>query len=383
MCLMPNEHSCSRHWQRHMWTTPARCWLLKKCMFGALLAAAGWQHLVQKDGTDIGLPSSSNCPCAFWHSWLDMVMTSLSLEMVMTSTGCHRNWMRSSSWCRELDLGRVHDNEAAVLNRCVAYSDSWTHVGSWPATRGTGGGWAWTTSGETTDEPGRCRAKCTTGPWGTGTRWAESPPQRASKTGISDMGPTWHCIRLQGVQSCSRGSNACWPHPSETCRTIRTLHATCRVGVPAATRREHCADRWTLRCWCCWLPEDEALDIWRMLARWSRHLGNLVVNTESGVTQQRGVRILQHGTLCKWFHRFGQHGTRAWTRRLKFESRQMLQRHADWLSEAGAAQSILWKRSTFGCSRELNQEDKVEKIRGTVNPADLVTRHLDGKRLAV
>ena len=40
------------------------------------------------------------------------------------------------------------------------------------------------------------------------------------------------------------------------------------------------------------LPENETLDIWRMLARRSTHLGNLVVDTESGVTKQRGVRIL-------------------------------------------------------------------------------------------
>ena len=38
--------------------------------------------------------------------------------------------------------------------------------------------------------------------------------------------------------------------------------------------------------------------------------------------------------------------------KLKCESGQMLQRHADWLSEARAAQSNIWKRSTFGCSRK-------------------------------
>ena len=37
-----------------------RCWLLKKCMSGTFPAAAGWQHLVQKVGTDFGLLSSSN-----------------------------------------------------------------------------------------------------------------------------------------------------------------------------------------------------------------------------------------------------------------------------------------------------------------------------------
>ena len=39
-----------------------RCWLLKKCMYDTLPAQAGWKHLVQKVGTDIGLLSSSKCP---------------------------------------------------------------------------------------------------------------------------------------------------------------------------------------------------------------------------------------------------------------------------------------------------------------------------------
>ena len=51
-----------------------RCWLLKKSMYGTLPAAAGWQHLVQKVDTDIGLPSSSNCPGAFGHSSPDLDM---------------------------------------------------------------------------------------------------------------------------------------------------------------------------------------------------------------------------------------------------------------------------------------------------------------------
>ena len=45
-----------------------RCWLLKVCMYGTLLAAARSQHLVQKVSTDIGLLSSSNCPCH--HRWI-------------------------------------------------------------------------------------------------------------------------------------------------------------------------------------------------------------------------------------------------------------------------------------------------------------------------
>ena len=40
----------------------------KKCMCGTLAAAAGWQHLVQKVGADIGLLISCSCPCAFGHA---------------------------------------------------------------------------------------------------------------------------------------------------------------------------------------------------------------------------------------------------------------------------------------------------------------------------
>ena len=38
-----------------------RCWQLKKCMYGTVPAAAGWQHFGQK----VGALSSSSCPCAF------------------------------------------------------------------------------------------------------------------------------------------------------------------------------------------------------------------------------------------------------------------------------------------------------------------------------
>ena len=41
------------------------------------------------------------------------------------------------------------------------------------------------------------------------------------------------------------------------------------------------------------------LNIWKLFARRTTHLGNLVVDTESGVTEQRGIRAPQHGTLCE------------------------------------------------------------------------------------
>ena len=41
-------------------------------MYDTLLAAAGWQLLVERVGTDICLHSSSNCPCTFGHSTRDL-----------------------------------------------------------------------------------------------------------------------------------------------------------------------------------------------------------------------------------------------------------------------------------------------------------------------
>ena len=44
------------------------------------------------------------------------------------------------------------------------------------------------------------------------------------------------------------------------------------------------------------------------------------------------------------------------------------------------------KRSTYVCrkkGKKKKQELWIEKIRGTVNPADLMTKHLDGKRLVM
>ena len=58
--------------------------------------------------------------------------------------------------------------------------------------------------------------------------------------------------------------------PFETYRRILIPHATCRLGVSAAERREHRDDRWTLRCFRSWLPENEALCVGQhTLATWS------------------------------------------------------------------------------------------------------------------
>ena len=55
-------------------------------MYGILLAAAGWQHFVQKVGADIGLLSSSNCP----FIWSFMVTTASSRRPRLTVTETER-----------------------------------------------------------------------------------------------------------------------------------------------------------------------------------------------------------------------------------------------------------------------------------------------------
>ena len=70
-----------------------RCWLLKKCMNGTIPAAAGWQHLVQKVGTDIDLLSSSNSPCAFGHSNRDLDMVMYGNDFIVAGDGDDLDWL--------------------------------------------------------------------------------------------------------------------------------------------------------------------------------------------------------------------------------------------------------------------------------------------------
>ena len=76
----------------HLWGTE-RCWLLKKCMCGTLPAAAGWQHLVQKVVTDIGLLRSSSCPCAFGHSTRDLDMVVHGDDFIVAGDGYDLDWL--------------------------------------------------------------------------------------------------------------------------------------------------------------------------------------------------------------------------------------------------------------------------------------------------
>ena len=64
-----------------------RCWILKKRMYGTLPEAAGWQLLVQKVGANIGLLSSSNCPCAFGHATRDLDMVAYGDDFIIAGCG--------------------------------------------------------------------------------------------------------------------------------------------------------------------------------------------------------------------------------------------------------------------------------------------------------
>ena len=150
-----------------------RCWLLKKCMYGTFLAAAGWQHLVQKVGTDSGLLSSSICPCAFGHSTQDVGMVVHGDDFIVAGDGDDLDWLSQKlneklELVQKARLGPGYDSDATVLNRCVTYSDPGL---TWEAEpRHSELAVAWTTGSETTDEPRRRKAKWTTGPRGIGTR---------------------------------------------------------------------------------------------------------------------------------------------------------------------------------------------------------------------
>ena len=106
-----------------------RCWLLQKCMYGTLPAAAGRQHLVPKVGTDIGLLSSSSCPCAFGHStrdW-DMVVHGDDFTVAGDDDDLARLLQKLNEKLElvpKARLGPDYDSETTVLNRCVTYSDS-------------------------------------------------------------------------------------------------------------------------------------------------------------------------------------------------------------------------------------------------------------------
>ena len=61
-------------------------------MYGTLLAATGWQYLVQRVSTDIGLLSSSSCPCAFGLASRDLEMVVHGDDFIIAGSGDSLDW---------------------------------------------------------------------------------------------------------------------------------------------------------------------------------------------------------------------------------------------------------------------------------------------------
>ena len=111
------------------------------------------------------------------------------------------------------------------------------------------------------------------------------------------------------------------------------------------------------------------------LATWSST--QKVVSLSSAESEYyRMVRCAMQVRLSDWPTRYESLDTK-----FKCESGQMLQRHADWLSEAGAAQSNTWRRSTFGSRKRKTRSSGSRRSEAQSIPKDLLTKHLDGKRL--
>ena len=68
----------------------------------------------------------------------------------------------------------------------------------------------------------------------------------------------------------------------------------------------------------------------------------------------------------------------SWDTRPTFEFGQLLQQHVGWLAMKHMEKTYFWLQQ-----KEKNQEFGIDKICVAVNPADLMTKHLDGKRLVM
>ena len=92
-------------------------------------ASARWQHLVQKVGANIGLLSSSNCPCALGHSTRDLDTVVHGDDFIVAGDGDDLDWPSQKlngklELVQKARLAPGYESEATLLNRCVTYSDS-------------------------------------------------------------------------------------------------------------------------------------------------------------------------------------------------------------------------------------------------------------------
>ena len=274
-----------------------RCCLLKKCMYATLLAA-GRQHLVQKVGTDIGLLSSRDCSCAFRHSTPREKLT-------------RDKWLSLDS--RQRDHRRAQALQSQVHHWTTR---NWNPMGKKPITACQQDWHIWHRTDLTLQSLARISR-------------AVGKATRADLSRLKRIGRCLLCM-----------PRAVWEFPlqqEESIVQIDGLSNADAAGCPKTARS----------------TSGEFLRV-------DQHtFGNLVDNTESGVTKQRGVRILQHRTLCKCGHRIGQHDTRAvrgvsWSFLAtvpKRKSRRSLDMNLLWTAEKGVWK--VWKKSN---RKERNKE---------------------------
>ena len=113
------------------------------------------------------------------------------------------------------------------------------------------------------------------------------------------------------------------------------------------------------------------------------HHGNLVVDTEGGVVEQRrenttewyNVRVKPSGCPIQY---------ESWDTRLTYESGRIAAAARGLaLRSANGAVKHMEIKFFWLQHNEKTQELRAEKIRCTINPVDLMTKHLDRKRLVI
>ena len=265
-------------------------------MYGTLPAAAGWQHLFQKVGADIGLLSSSNCPCVFGHASRDLHMVVHGDGFIVAGCGDDLKWLSQKlnekhELVQKARLGPGYDSEATVFYRCVTYSDF---------------GLTWDADTRHADlavaELGLQSAHPQTSPGGAkpkapldhheleldGQRAYHSVSARLAYLASDRPDIAFACkgkatradlTRLKRIgRYFLHTPRAVWEFP------LHDEESTVTIGGHADAAG---------------CPKTRRSNIWRLFARRTTHLGNIAIGRDSSVAEQRPARTLQHGTLCE------------------------------------------------------------------------------------
>ena len=337
--------------------------------------------MVQKVSRDIGLLSSSNCPCAFGHASRDLEMVHGN-EFIVAGSGDDLDWLSQKlneklKLAQKARLGPGHDREATVLNRYMTCSALWVDVGSRPARRRTGSCRAWTSNGASTGEPNAPLDHKERELDGQKAYHsvsailaylaADRPDIAFACKGYSRAVGKATRADLTRLQRIGRyllhSPRAVREFPLQDEESITTIDGLSDADAAGCTKTRRSTSRGCLR-----VGQHN-------LATWS--LTQKVVSLSSAESEYYSMLTCASEAL-------GLANTirESWDTKPAYESGQTLQQHEGWLSAVEAAPSNTWKPRTCGCSRRRKiQELRIEKIRGTVIHADLMTQHLDGKRL--